>query len=132
MANIKINEKNRTIEIMGKKYAEAASRYGTEEYNDLQAARRDYPNYKVVTKSTPRAKSQFKGLTYDYMKAYIIKHDNPNGDTLKAFNTLCGVSDEAKAVNAKAESYTNIKKWFLNTYPEIEALHKKQADLLSA
>lgn len=70
MTNLTINNKNRTIE-MTKKFAKAASRYGTEEYNVLQAARKDYPTYQVVTKSSGgkgKGKENHRGLTYEYMK----------------------------------------------------------------
>ena len=51
MTNIRINETKRTIEVTKAFYKEA-SKYGTEQYNDLQAVRRDYPNFKVVTNKT--------------------------------------------------------------------------------
>ena len=72
---IRINDNNRTIELT-KKFATAASRYGTREYEELQDARRAYPKYKVVTKKASKKKDSFKGLTYDYMKEYIKNHDN--------------------------------------------------------
>lgn len=43
--SLTINERNKTIE-MTKKFANAAKRYGSNEYRDLQNARKDYPTYK--------------------------------------------------------------------------------------
>ena len=43
-----INEKKMAIE-MTKKFAAVARKFGTKQYWDLQEARRDYPNFKVVT-----------------------------------------------------------------------------------
>ena len=64
MFNLIIDSKKNTIE-MSKKFAKAASRFGSEEYRQLQEARRDYPTFRIVTKTTRTKKSDcFKGLTY--------------------------------------------------------------------
>ena len=47
---MKINQKNRAIE-MSKKFAKAASVFGSREYKQLQEVRRDYPDFSVVTVS---------------------------------------------------------------------------------
>ena len=125
MSTIRINEKNRTIELMSKKFAAAASKYGTAEYMDLQAARRDYPSYKVVVKNTSRTNSGFKGLTYEYMEKYIKSHGTKEEKTekLNAYNN--------KRLNveclASAAAYREVKKWFLEQYPEIAAFGEKKA-----
>ncbi len=51
--NIKINDKKKTIEVT-KAFNNAASYYGSEEHKTLQAAKKEYPNYRVVTKSTTK------------------------------------------------------------------------------
>ena len=51
--NITINSKNNTIEIT-KKFAAAAKRFGTPEYEDLQSVRRDYPKYRIEVKTTTK------------------------------------------------------------------------------
>ena len=58
-----INERKMVIEI-SKKFAAAACKFGTQEYNDLQAVRKDYPTYKVVivTRRTTAKKDNFKGF----------------------------------------------------------------------
>ena len=84
--NIRINDKNRTIEIT-KKFATAAKRFGTPEYDDLQAVRRDYPRYRIEIKTASKKADCFKGLTYDYMKGYILSH---NKELLESFFLLCG------------------------------------------
>ena len=70
--NIKINDKNRTIEIT-KKFATAAKRFGTPEYEDLQTVRRDYPRYRIEIKTPAKKADCFKGLTQNYMQTYIEK-----------------------------------------------------------
>ena len=51
MKNIlKINHENRTL-VMDRTFAKAASFVGSNEYNLLQDARRDYPSYQVTLRS---------------------------------------------------------------------------------
>ena len=66
-----INEKKMAIE-MTKKFAAAARKFGTQQYRDLQEARRDYPNFKVVTVTRKATGNQdtYKGLTYKFMEDY--------------------------------------------------------------
>lgn len=130
-ASITFNHKNHTI-LLTKKFSKAASRFGTEEYNDLMAARRDFPNYKVVVKSSSaRKKDSFKGLTYNFMEQYINAHDNAEAN-LASFNALRGLSDEAVSFGCNSATYGEIKAWFFKTYPEIEAFQKKRDALLAA
>ena len=70
MKSISINNATRSIELT-KTFTKAASKFGSPEYLELQAARRDYPDFRVVTVAQKAAKPEFKGLTYEYMKAYI-------------------------------------------------------------
>lgn len=131
MTNIKINEANRTIEVT-KAFAKEASKYGTMEYRELQEVRRDYPNFKVVTRSTVKNKDGFKGLTLDYMETYIKKHreieieneetgKKSKRDLLVEFYGYCGKDEEGNKVDfSKTAPYGKIKKWFLETYPVFE------------
>lgn len=93
MNELTINDKNRTIE-MTKKFANAAKKFGSREYKELQEARRDYPNYKVVTRSAKKKKDSFKGLTFDYMENYIKTHEKEN--ILNEFYQLCGKDETGK------------------------------------
>ena len=116
MKNLFVNRKNGTIE-MSKKFAAAASNPFSDEYAQLQSVRRDYPKFKIVTISQKAAKPDFKGLTYDYMRKYIVKHD-----------------DAEKSIMAEllmeAASYHEVKTWFLDQFPEIKAFHEKREKLL--
>lgn len=121
MNELTINERNRTIE-MTKKFANAAKRFGTREYKELQEARRDYPTYKVVTRSAKKKKDSFKGLTLDYMKNYIKNHEKENSAILNEFYQLCGKDENGKTIKinnnvVEHASYGEIKKWFLKQYP---------------
>ena len=113
MMTLTINRRNHTIEMPTKKYATAASKFGTVEYNEVQAARRDYPNYNVVTRKAPKRADYLKGLTYEIMEDYIKNHDNDNKDALNQYNFLRGKADGSVC----SASYGEIRKWFLTTYP---------------
>ena len=114
MMTLTINRKNHTIEMPTKKYATAASKYGSDEYKEVQAARADYPNFKVVTRKSAKRHDNLKGLTYEVMESYIADHDNEEGTNKSHYDFLRGLSKE----KASSSTYGEIKKWFLNTYPK--------------
>lgn len=130
--NITINTKNSTIELNSKKFAIASSRYGTNEYKELQEVRRDYPDFKVVEISTRKTpKSSYKGLTYKYMEDYIAKHDDEDGTILEEYMTLRAMTDEAEEAFAESLSYQEMKEWFLDKFPAIAEFHKKREAILA-
>ena len=125
-----INEKKMAIE-MSKKFAAAARKFGTQQYRDLQEARRDYPNFKVVTvtRKATGCQDTYKGLTYKFMEDYIQKHDDAEQSIMAEYLTLRGKSDAAKENLVESYSYKEMKTWFLKTFPAIEEFHK-QCDAL--
>ena len=127
-----INERKMVIEI-SKKFAAAACKFGTQEYNDLQAVRKDYPTYKVVivTRKTTAKKDNFKGLTYEYMEKYISGHDD-DGKIMDQYKDLRGLSMQAKEALAEPCSYLEVRAWFLKTYPAIAKFHENREKLLAA
>lgn len=130
MFNLIIDSKKNTIE-MSKKFAKAASRFGSEEYRQLQEARRDYPTFRIVTKTTRTKKSDcFKGLTYSYMESYIKTHDDEDGSIMAEFEDLRATSKEAEELNMESASYQDIKAWFLETYPEIAKFQEKREKIM--
>lgn len=100
--------------IMSRQFEKCASIAGSEEYRRLQAVRMDYPNFSVVRRSIKKAptKETYAGLTYTYMENYIAKHDNSE-ERRKVYDELRLIGSCHKV------SYPTIKKWFLETYPEI-------------
>lgn len=128
-----INEKKMAIE-MTKKFAAAARKFGTPEYRNLQEARRDYPNFKVVTvtRKTSGKKDTFKGLNYPFMENYIKNHDDAEHSIMKEYMNLRGLSEEAKANLVEPYSYGDMKKWFLKTFPAIADFHKQCDELVAA
>jgi hypothetical protein len=119
MITIKINYKNHTIEMPTKKFANAACRYGTDEYKALQGARSDYPNFRVViTRANTKRKDSLKGLNYEFMESYIKNHDE-DGSILRVFNKKRGLDAESLS----SLTYGEIKAWFLEQYPEIKNIN---------
>lgn len=121
---IKVINKNRVIEIT-KKFEKAASYYGTDEYNVLQAIRRDYPEYRVMVKKTAKkTKDTCKGLTYRYMELYIKNHDDNEGSIMEMYRNRREKGDE---VEEKPYTYAQMKKWFLETYPGMAEFSKNKS-----
>lgn len=131
MTTITINSTKKTIELT-KRFAAAAAKFGSAEYAQLQQARRDYPDFLVVTVSAKSSakKNSLKGLTYAYMEAYIAAHDDENNSIMKEYQDLRANSNDAKEACAEAVSYGEIKEWFLNKYPAIREFHERREKLL--
>ena len=128
MTNIYINSKNATIELT-KVFAKKASCFGSEEYKQLQMARADYPNYRVVTKSVSKRNDHFKGLTYAYMEKYMNEHKEE--DLLQEYYTLCGKDENGKAAEfAATASYGEVKEWFLINHPQLDTKKKSIDEIL--
>lgn len=132
MNNIKINEKNRTIEV-AKSFSNKASIFGSDEYNMLKAARADFPNFKVVAINSGKKNNSFKGLTIDYMKKYIENHDNEEKEIMKDFCVLCGRNEEWEITElAATATYGEIKSWFLKKYPIFNEYTQKVEKILKS
>lgn len=112
---------------MTKKFAAAARKFGTKQYRDLQEARRDYPNFKVVTvtRKATGCQDTYKGLTYKFMEDYIQKHDDAEHSIMDEYLTLRGLTEVAKENLLEPYSYYEMKTWFLKTFPAIAEFHKQ-------
>ena len=131
MTTMKIKIKNNTIEIT-KTFAQKAARVGSPEYYELLKVRQDNPSCTVEVKQT-KSKDSFKGLTYEYMKKYILAHDDEKGSIMAIFHELRGnVVSEDDELQAESLTYGEIKLWFLDTYPEIKNFHESRANRIKA
>ena len=115
MTNFRINFTNNTIE-MTKAVAQRASKYGSNEYRELQQVRADFPTFTIDVVANSRRKTELKGLTYDFMREFIknCKKDNKE-EIKKEFESLTKKED-----GVERASYVDVRKWFLATFPEIE------------
>ncbi len=112
--------------IMTKLYAKKCADTKSEEYAHLQNVRRDYPNFQVVVREIKKnpSKRVYKGLTYEYMKNYIILHTSAENQcaALSEFTNLLLIS----RCQQQSLRYPTIKKWFLKKYPEIANFGKDE------
>lgn len=115
-----INYENKTL-IMDRTFAKLAENTNSDEYEHLQKVRNDYPDYNVTVKKIKRnlQKETYKGLSYEYMEEYILRHETEDNalNIIKEFNELRTIS----RCHKQGVRYPTIKKWFLEKYPEIEA-----------
>ena len=109
--------------VMDREFAVKSSIYGTQEYDKLQAARRDYPNYTVVRKTIRRnpQKEAFNGLTYEYMEKYMARY-NARAEILNKYDEMRFMAQ------CHSIRYPVIKKWFLDTFPEVKDWGKKKTE----
>ena len=116
---LKINFEDKTI-VMDRTFAAKVKDTRSDEYLHLQTVRKDYPDYRVITrtiKSNPN-KVTYSGLTYEYMENYILTHGD-DAEVQKALSEYRELRTIAKC-HGKGKGYPVIKKWFLEKYDEIE------------
>ena len=92
----------------------------SDEYEMLQKVRHDYPDFQVQVrkiKSNPN-KETYPGLTYDYMRDYIILTSDPKDEiaAVAEFEHILLISK----CQSKSRRYPLIKQWFLEKYPEVK------------
>lgn len=128
-----INFASKTIE-MTKAESKAAGKFGSEAYKELTTIMQQFPTFaiQVTTRASAKKSSEFKGLTYSYMEAYIEKHDNESKTIMTEYKMLRGQTTEAEDALAASCSYQEIKKWFLGQFNEIEEFHQKRQNVLAA
>ena len=114
---LKIDHETRTI-IMDRTFQKKQSNTKSKEFKRLMAIHRDFPDYEIVTKRIAKCptKESYKGLTYEYMERYIKSH--PRADEHIAKYAELRFLAECHSIR-----YPTIKKWFLNTFPEITMFH---------
>lgn len=124
---------------MSKNEAKAAGKIGTPEFEELRQYMAMYPGFEVQIKAPAKRKVEFRGLTYEYMKNYIKKHDDENGTIMAEFRELIAQDKKDKVEGAEhleATGYLDVKKWFLAKFTEIrqykEAHDKKVQEILNA
>lgn len=117
-SKIKVLHNESAIE-MNKTFAKMVENPFSEEYAFLQKIRQDYPVYKVRVREIKKNpnKETYAGLTYQYMRDYIILHTSPEEElaALAEFDELLLIS----RCHSKAKRYPVIKKWFLEKYSDV-------------
>ena len=114
-----VNREKRQL-VMSKAFEKYARLVGSDEYNALVEAMNSFPTYSVVSKKNRRnsSKNSYNGLTYAKMEDYILTH--PDCD----HNMMLYQELRERGELNKTKAYPIIKKWFLDTYPEIRDFGK--------
>ena len=98
-------------------FAKKAFTPGTEEYRQLIAARKDFPEFRLVTRKfkTNTKQEHYRGLSYPFMREYIGTHEKDAKVVLAELDEMIGIS-KAHRLHKR---YPTIKAWFLERYPAI-------------
>lgn len=112
MKELAIDHQGKKI-IMGCAFAKRQSDTDSVEYAKLQAIHREFPEYKIVTKSIKKKenKESYKGLTYLYMERYISARGAE--EDMEEYLEMKLLSECHKV------RYPAIKRWFLNKFPDV-------------
>lgn len=121
-----INYSASAIELT-KKEMSAASKYGSDAYRNLQAARRENPGFRitVMSRKVKSKRESYKGLTYEYMETYIATHD-PEEKIMAEYLRYRCLSKNPSDNLPKAYTYQEMKKWFLGMYQEISDFYENK------
>ena len=124
---IRINHITKEI-LISKSFSNAAMNPNSIEYQDLKEVMSNHPDYRLALRNIKKNanKKTYAGLTYEYMRDYIILHTSPE-EELAAVAELDELILIAKC-HAKNFSYSTIKKWFLEKYPEIAEFDTMEAE----
>ena len=106
---MKFNHENKTIE-MSRTEANKANIYGSEAYKNLMRHKTAMPNYEIsiIKRNPPKSKNKDKGLTYSFMKNYILSHDNAE-ENMKEFENLKKEELKKFCAKIKKEEDENIR-----------------------
>lgn len=120
---------------MTESFSKKAENYGSTEYNMLQNARKDYPEFEiVVTKKAKRVKDAHKGMDVEFMYKYIKKHDNEENAVMNHFHSwfkkLEEKDNKIKCSLHDDVEFLSIRNWFLEQYPEFDEAIKTRKDNL--
>ncbi len=110
--------------------AKKAYTFGTREYRNLQAARRDYPEFEVVTTKARRNHNDFSELTLKSISAYVEKSGTEEQKEHFAFISKRHIDDDG--AYCEPQPFFKIKEWFLATFPEIKAERKAYREKVQA
>ena len=118
-----INYNNNTIELTTAEMKEA-QKYGSDMYNQICEIRRDFPNFKVkeIKSKAKKAKNDFGDLNMKTIKAYVEKHGTEEQKEHFAFISKKSIDAEGEYV--EAQSFFEIKNWFLNEFTELKKARK--------
>ena len=109
---------------MSKSEAKEAGKLNTEKFHELRQYMAMYPTFEIQINAPAKRKVELRGLTYEYMRAYIQKCNRENKETIMVeFKTLIAQDKKDGKEGAEyleATGYLEVREWFLATFPEIK------------
>ena len=126
---MKINMSSATIELTAAEAKEAFT-FGTDTYKDLQTARRDYPNYKVIEIKAKRGRNDFSDLDMKAIRTYVTTHGTDEQREHFAFISKRHIDEDG--AYCEPQPFFIIKQWFLATFPELKAERKAYREKVQA
>jgi hypothetical protein len=103
--------------LMDRTFYKKATIVGSPEYNRFQICKEQNPGCVIEVRTIKKNpnKQKYNGLTYFYMERYIELHENAEANR-KEYDELQLIAQ----CHSKQKRYPAIKRWFLNTYPEVK------------
>lgn len=116
-----VNHEDETIYVR-KSFMKNASKYGTDEYNEFAAVKRDFPAYKVeiIKPKKAEGKMSMKGLTWERMVIYILTQFGADSEEYREF------LNQKHASTGYSNAYMYMRKWFIKTYPNWDDKQEKR------
>ena len=128
-----VNQTKRALEI-SKQFNKEASIYGSDAYNLLKAAKKDFPTFRVLVKSSPKKTLEDK-ITMNDILYYVNKHSGSDSPEMKTLEELRGKhvekTQDSRFEDNESATFMEIKKWFFLTYPELTKLHEKRQNRIN-
>lgn len=109
--------KNRIV--MTKAFARKASDPSTKEYRELKETMETFPTFSVENHTIKKCASKecYKGLDYNFMFDYI----NTYVEESKREKAIKDLEEQKFLTKCHSKKFPTVKKWFLETYPEINS-----------
>ena len=117
---LKVDDHNRQL-VMDRTFDKNRRIVGSKEYDLLQRAKADNPQYSVVLRhiKTNPEKRVYKHLTYDYMREYILRHPHSK-------ERMTELEEMILRAKCHAIRYPKVKEWFLAAYSNIDDFTPEQ------
>ena len=114
--DVRVNYSNKTI-VITKKFAKKIENPLSDEFNEFMGLCGKLAGFEVVVKASVKRtkKDTLKGLNYDFMRQYIERHDDEDKSKMAQFKRITVKNED----NLSTKKYGEVKKWFLEQYPEI-------------
>lgn len=126
-----INYNNKTIELTSAEMKEA-QKYGSEMYKQVCDVLQNFPGYEVkeIKTKTKKSKNDFADLNMKTIKAYVEK--NGSDEQKKNFKFISQKTINEDGEYVEAQSFFEIKKWFLNEFTDLKKARKDYREKVQA